>query len=241
VNSGSHNQRPADGAIERIIQLATIYAEQGGDYLSQASWWNRKKWSRHVLTEWNLPRPISRRDVFDIVDQIRTTSDAERDRVAEKAFVAIMVWGYGTTGYGPHRVKEMRASRQEGLGSYMVNITEAASDGPVEAYRFLANNKAKQLGPSYGSKVAYFATPGEVSPVLDSEVAQWIQQYEGRAHFQLTEWSTLQYGDFQAYCSQLLDVIRPLVSEAEQTLGLVEYLMFTDRFAGSLPSWARRI
>lgn len=241
MNGGSHNQRPADGAIERIIQLANIYADQGGDYLSQASWWNQRQWSRHVLTEWNLPRPISRRDVFDIVGQIRTANEAERARVAEKAFVAIMVWGYGTTGYGPHRVNEMRASRHEGISSYMVATAKAGAGGPLEAYRYLANNKAKQLGPSYGSKVAYFVTPGEVSPILDSEVAQWIQQYEGRARFQLTDWSTLQYGDFQAYCSHLLDVIRPSISEEEQTLGLVEYLMFIDRFAGSLPSWARRI
>lgn len=226
---------PAAGAIERITLLAAAYARRHGDYLGQASGWSEDKWSRHALSEWNLPQPISRRDVLEITANVKSPEDAE------KAFIAVMVWGYGPTGYGPHRVDEMRASRRGGLGSYMLEVVEAASNGPVEAYRYMANNKIKQLGPSYGSKVAYFVTPSEVSPVLDYEVAQWIRAHEGCLRFDSRQWSTTQYEQFQLYCSQLLDVVRPLVDEREQTLGLVEYLMFIDRSARSLPKWATTI
>lgn len=223
-------------ARTRIQQLAKAYSEGEGDYRHQPIRWNSRTWSNEVRPGWNLSSPLTRQAVLDIV---RSAVDVDS---AERAFVAIMIWGYGSTGYGPHRVGEMRVSRSEGLGKYLLNIIEQAQDGPAEAYRLLANDKASKLGPSYASKVAYFVTPGEASPILDSVVAGWVQaHHESKRLFNSQKWSTPQYIDFQSYCHELLEFVGPLVPEGHRTLGLVEYLMFIDQAATALPKWARTI
>jgi len=226
---------PSDDACVRIKELSEVYVARGGDYLTQPSWWDTENWSRHLHPGWILPNPITRNDVFAIANEAKTVDDAE------KAFVAVMLWGYGQTGYGPHRVELMRKSRREGLGQYMLNIIKATEDGPVAAYRYIANNRATKLGPSYGSKVAYFVTQGEGSPILDSLVARWVRNHEGKWVFNPNKWSTPQYLDFQSYCQELLDRVSSEVPEHHRTLGLVEYLMFIDQAATALPKWARTI
>ena len=230
---------PSDGARERIRELAEVYAAEGGDYLTQASWWDSEDWSRHVHPGWNLPNPITRNDVFRLVKEARTVE------LAEGAFVAVMLWGYGQTGYGPHRVDEMKSSRPEGLGQYMLDIGKAAAPDTADAYRYMADNKmnrATKLGPSYASKVVYFVTQGEGSPILDSVVARWIHKHHDcKWVFNPNKWSTTQYEDYQSYCHDLLNEINSLVPEGHRTLGLVEYLMFIDQVASSLPKWAKTI
>lgn len=193
-------------------------------------------WNVETRPDWDFPNPMSRQDVLDIVGCVVDVDSAER------AFVAIMIWGYGSTGYGPHRVGEMRKSRSEGLGEYLLRIHQEAREGPAEAYRVMASDKARKLGPSYASKVAYFVTSGEVSPILDSLVAQWISnQHQGKRLFNSQKWSTPQYLDFQSYCQELLDNVSSEVPEDHRTLGLVEYLMFVDQTSMALPNWARTI
>lgn len=227
---------PSDGARERIRKLSTMYVEKGGNHRLQSSTWDTANWSEVVRPEWGLPQNISRNDVFSLVSEASTIDHAE------KAFVAVMLWGFGLTGYGPHRVKEMRKSRPEGLGRYMLDIVEAATRGPAEAYRHMANNRATKLGPSYASKVAYFVTQDEGSPILDSLVARWIYNHHDRKWvFNPNRWSTPQYLDFQSYCQELLDKVSSEVAEEQRTLGLVEYLMFIDQAATALPKWVRTI
>ena len=225
----------SENARTRIRQLAETYAEHGGDYRLQASQWSTARWTKHLRTGWHLPNPITRHDVFSIVGA------AKSPELAEKAFVAVMVWGFGWTGYGPHRVTEMRGSRPEGIGQYMLHVLTEAKTGPVEAYRSMSKNHAVQLGPSYASKIAYFATPNEVSPILDSLVARWVKEHEGRMLFDANKWSTPQYSNFQAYCQELLETACDVVAVDHQTLGLVEYLMFVDQGAAGLPAWAKTI
>lgn len=227
---------PSDGARERIRELAEVYAAEGGDYLTQPSWWDAENWSRHIHPGWILPNPMTRNDVFRLVKEGKAVESAER------AFIAVMLWGYGQTGYGPHRVDEMKSSRPEGLGQYMLGIVNAAGDSPVGAYEYMAKNWARKLGPSYASKVAYFVTQGEGSPILDSLVARWIyNRHHCQWVFNPNKWSTPQYLDFQSYCQELLEQVGTSVPEGQRTLGLVEYLMFVDQMASSLPKWARTI
>jgi hypothetical protein len=226
----------SENARTRIRQLAEVYAKHGGDYRRQPVKWDSQKWSNHVDPDWNLPHPLTRGDVLALVEAVRTYPDA-----AEKAFTAIMVWGYGTTGYGPHRVKAMKQDRPEGIGHYMLDVVKAAGEGRLEAYRFIANNSITQLGPSYASKVAYFATPGEQSPILDNLVAGWVKTQQNSRTFNARQWSTAQYATFLEYCQELLDVVAPVVSDGHATCGLVEYLMFIDQSTSFVPAWAKTI
>jgi hypothetical protein len=227
---------PSDDAHRRIRELSEVYVANGGDYLAQPSWWDVENWSRHIHPGWNLPNPITRNDVFRLVKEGKTVESAER------AFVAVMLWGYGQTGYGPHRVYEMKSSRPEGLGQYMLGIVNAAGDSPIGAYEYMAKNWARKLGPSYASKVAYFVTDGEGSPILDSLVGRWIYNHHDRKWvFNPNKWSTPQYEDYQSYCHDLLNEIVAVVPEGQRKLGLVEYLMFVDQVATTLPKWAKTI
>lgn len=225
----------SERARSRMMELSRVYSERNGDYRLQSSTWNRKSWAPHVAPEWEFPDSLTRRDVFDMVSAASSEDDAE------KAFLAVMVWGFGLTGYGPHRVGEMKKSRPEGLGRYMLNIKNNAGPNTRDAYLFLLNNRATKLGPSYASKIAYFVTDDETSPILDALVARWIWRMESRWIFNSNKWSTDQYADFREYCQDLLDTAGEYVPEGHRTLGLIEYLMFVDQQSTVLPGWARTI
>lgn len=107
------------------------------------------------------------------------------------AFVAAMVWGYGTTGYGPVRTRwiltgtkvtpleaPLLRSVSERLSAGAVFVRK---NGAVEGFRFMNNdNRIKHLGAAYFTKWLYFVSAVESSddpdaaPILDAQVAQWL-------------------------------------------------------------------
>jgi hypothetical protein len=126
----------------------------------------------------------------------------------------------------------------------MLKVLSHANTGQsTAAYQYLQQreNRARELGPTYASKISYFVTKGEESPILDSEVAMWIWKHEGAWLFDPARWSTERYSAFHEYCRCLLEVLADVVPSCPLTLGFVEYLMFVDRAAQSVPEWARTI
>lgn len=99
------------------------------------------------------------------------TRDAVRAAVAEagsatEGFVAVMAWGYGTKGYGPHRVGKMLGSRPD-VGACLAEAAHHATTGrALDAYRALAGpHRIPGLGPAFGTKYLYFASP-RAAPAL---------------------------------------------------------------------------
>lgn len=128
---------------------------------------------------------------------------AERGEWAE-ALVALYVWGQGTIGYGPHRLKEILSEptidytlteaaavlREEGgLHEQGALHNEGAlhEAGAVAAYRVL-RGAVRGLGPAFFTKFLYFlglatdapAPPAPRALILDQRVARVLRAHAAR-------------------------------------------------------------
>lgn len=83
-------------------------------------------------------------------------------------FIASQIWGFGTNGYGPHRLGEALA--YPGLGRILVRMrSQLANRDPVGAFRTLCvTNEIPHVGMAFGSKFLYFADPHGRALILDS-------------------------------------------------------------------------
>ncbi|MEU1502758.1 hypothetical protein [Streptomyces sp. NPDC005732] len=90
---------------------------------------------------------------------------AEQSESWTEAFVATQVWGYGVTGYGPYRTRQVLAQP-----SAEAVLTEAVSllvdEGAGAAYEVL--NTLDGLGPAFLTKFLYFA--GQALPDVKGRV-----------------------------------------------------------------------
>ncbi|MDM8086420.1 hypothetical protein QUV83_16735 [Cellulomonas cellasea] len=110
------------------------------------------------------------------------------------AFTVAMIWGHGTTGYGPYRTARVLTAEKKPKGHTVApnvrsRLTEsvevARAAGAVEGYRFLNNKPGRiaGLGPAFFTKWLYFVTArGEAgspnaAPVLDALVISWLSTY----------------------------------------------------------------
>lgn len=153
--------------------------------------WKREHWSH-----------LDRFDgVAEALDALPATVDRESTRVAVQsqlasdqllgAFAAAMVWGYGTTGYGPARTERVLTGayshgtlRPVVEVSLRQSVTIARDQGSVAAYRYLNNEgHIPYLGPAFFTKWLYFitATAGvtdpEAAPILDAQVIRWLRSH----------------------------------------------------------------
>jgi hypothetical protein len=100
---------------------------------------------------------------------------------AQWGFVAVMVWGYGVTGYGPWRVEQMFASIDE-PGQRLLEVARTLIDeGAGAAYSLLAGAaRMRKLGPAFGTKFLYFCPQPDEPPralILDRLVAAWLRTH----------------------------------------------------------------
>ncbi|HLS49778.1 MAG TPA: hypothetical protein VK024_07260 [Actinomycetaceae bacterium] len=129
---------------------------------------------------------------------------AEMCRISEKliasreivgAFVVAMVWGYGSSGYGPYRTRAVLTGHRSPQGrSIEPNVVErlresatiAREKGAVEGFRYLNNRnlgRIAYLGPAFFTKWLYAATARgvhdsrEAAPVLDARVLGWVNHH----------------------------------------------------------------
>jgi len=109
------------------------------------------------------------------------------------AFVAAMIWGYGTTGYGPVRVRwvltgvrgraSAAAAIRTDLSEKLAHGAQVALDlGPAEGFRRMNNaGKIAYLGGPFFTKWLYFVTAVDgiadpnAAPILDAQVAGWLR------------------------------------------------------------------
>lgn len=131
-------------------------------------------------------------------------------------FLWSQIWGYGRRGYGPYRVSKIlqgtprdnpTISFSQTIGSCYETLLE---DGPVEAYRLMANNYwIRGLGPAFLTKFLYFAghgmsdrdhTPESLQPlILDAVVSRAIQEEYGIKFG--SGWGTERYREYLEFMS----------------------------------------
>jgi hypothetical protein len=131
-----------------------------------------------------LPRALDRRTTAMVVDHALPGNVAA-------AFTVAMIWGHGTSGYGPYRTARVLTGSREPAGLPLSpavedrlreSATVARERGPVEGYRYLNNSPGKiaGLGPAFFTKWLYFVTvrgsvgTASAAPVLDALVLRWL-------------------------------------------------------------------
>jgi hypothetical protein len=97
----------------------------------------------------------------------------------KKLFIAVMIWGYARTGYGPHRVAKMLKSPN--LKKTLCEVSRAVAFGMYgSAYDSFRKAKIPELGPSFASKFLYFCSATDNYPIkaliFDSRVASSLRK-----------------------------------------------------------------
>jgi hypothetical protein len=154
---------------------------------------------RFPVTAWDeppglphgVPRTgrISRGDVLDIGQQVRS-----RTRPATDLLAASYIWGWGTAGYGPRRLRDICAAAGDRLEPSLQSALDAAgkdpaSLDPIAGYACLYGGYDYQdraapgqppwsrlhgFGPAFFTKFLYFSTPGTL--ILDKRLASAVRR-----------------------------------------------------------------
>ena len=160
--------------------------------------WDRKPWLGHMrklpdvlATLEQLPEKVDRQIIRDVV-----LSELDGGRVTS-AFVATMVWGWGTTsGRGALRTRWILTEASDRSNPpELLSVAPAVSArlkagamaarvaGPQEAFRLMNNEGAiKHLGRSYFTKWLYFTSALEgpddaaAAPILDDKIVGWLAE-----------------------------------------------------------------
>lgn len=151
-----HTMNPDDQSIPYKIEKWNRYFQRDADFIE--------------VTE-QFPNNI-RRGNIRILSEIALHDFTQ----VKKLFLATMIWGFGTVGYGPYRTHLMLAdpAADQMLQETLERITVGDIIG---SYRHFKLNKC---GPSFMTKFLYFIGLGmeEMNPkplVLDSRVAKAFQ------------------------------------------------------------------
>jgi hypothetical protein len=142
-------------------------------------------------------------------------------------FIASQVWGYGSTGYGPHRLG--RALADPALPAALdAAARRLAARDPVQAFRELCvERRIACLGTAFGTKFVHFADPAGRALILDSVVAAWVAEHAG-PRWRLQRSAT----EYEAW----LRLAEAWARELETSSQVVELLVFNDG-VGARSTW----
>ena len=139
--------------------------------------------------------------------------------------MAVMAWGYGSTGYGRYRVQLMMENGDAAERLYAV-VQTLRDAGAVAAYdRFRTSARLVKLGPSFGTKFLAFCSKVEHPRALifDAMVSKWLRENAG-VRLVHERWHTRSYAEYLR-----------LVHEWAEALGVepddVEFCMFAAEVA----------
>lgn len=156
-------------------------------------------------------------------------ANAQRQAVVT-AFIAAMIWGYGTAGYGPYRTERVLREDPEVI-DHLLEVARISNEGGAAAFEHIAKKRRgrspylKYLGPAFGTKFLYFLTAGvedvEPAPVMDALVRRWFRD---NTNEQLITawWDTESYRNYIGHLDNWAAELGRLRRDD------VEHLIFTD-------------
>lgn len=180
--------QPAPSALEPL--LAGEHGPQRAFSFPGVRW---RKWTAHLDRNSAmlnaLPDALDRRAAARLVEDLLPGD-------VTAAFTAAMIWGHGSSGYGPYRTAKILTAAPSpeiapvapAVRDRLGESVEVARDrGAVEGYRFLNNRPGKisGLGPAFFTKWLYFVTArgdsaaADAAPVLDALVISWLSTGAG--------------------------------------------------------------
>jgi hypothetical protein len=163
---------------------------------------------------------ISRGDVLDIGQQVRA-----RARPAADLLVASFIWGWGAVGYGPRRLRDIRAAAGSQLESSLQRAldavnTDLASPDPIAGYACLYGgnddrdraapgrepwSRLRGFGPAFFTKFLYFCAPGAL--ILDNRLANAVHNLSQLPHLVTGDrrslaWTPYRYSTYLHWMAQ---------------------------------------
>ena len=174
----------SDDQIVWLNDLVTRY----GDPLEQRSEFSREAWAG--LTDGVVDSDsISRGEVFDIAGGVR-----RGERPAKDLFTASYAWGQGSNNYGPSSFRRILTGAGDQLEPALRRGLKEVAKGPVAGYESFfggpnEHRRARPLqesfarighfGPSFFSKLIYFAAEDTGGLILDKVLATAVHRVAG--------------------------------------------------------------
>lgn len=153
------------------------------------------------------------------------------------AFIASMIWGYGTTGYGPYRTARVLGTDPAAV-SHLVAVARTAQDrdaGGDAAFREIWEGRCndrdhlKYLGPAFGTKFLYFLTAAAddvpTTPVMDAVVRRWFSR-EAKVWLNVTSWKPSSYEKYLSLLDTWREALAPENGGEPPGPDQVEYVIF---------------
>lgn len=199
-------------AIERVVREAPI--TQPGIR------WPAKSWSArfpHFAVRLAALPSLLDRDTAK-----KEAGMASKDREAAAwGFLVAMIWGYGSTGYGPWRVEQMFGSISDPATALHRVACVLFEQGPEEAYSILAGeSRMSKLGPAFGTKFLYFCRQpesGRNALILDRLVADWLAQ-NSDIRINPVPWSRRTYARYLERMHEWAERLSVLPEEVERSI-----------------------
>ena len=135
-------------------------------------------------------------------DHVRKTvaSQSDDEDGAVAAFVACMAWGYGRTGYGRTRTRNVLQNNHnapEKLSRARDIATKGGLRAAFEAYKFLSDDgRLEGLGPAFGTKFIHFHNRDGL--ILDKLTGDWFRRASG-VDLHPTRWDSSKYREYLAF------------------------------------------
>lgn len=164
--------------VPDALKQAVLQWRAGGAQEQPPSRWSREGWLRRFPDQQaylsSLPQPINRADVA-----ARCADAAEGPDQAIKAFIAAMIWGYGTVGYGAFRTQRILTENDHAGETLATTARIARDEGGAAAFTWLADrqHRLRYLGVAFATKYLFFCTTGsdgQPALVLDRLVRNWM-------------------------------------------------------------------
>ncbi len=224
VSDSAHHAR---APIPRALDLLIAEWRKRGEPEQRAIAWPRDRWiaafPAHRACFDELPAELNRRVVrASVLDAL-----ARGDALA--AFLPVMAWGYGSVGYGPHRVEQMLGPGEHVAARKLAEAASVAQLGdPVEAYRLLGGPcRLDQLGPAFGTKFLYFVGGGAL--ILDRLAADGLERVASIA-ISPTRWDDVAYARY-------LEVVGVWAEGLGVAPDVVEQVLFTAESTRTGNQW----
>ena len=176
--------------------------QQGFEF--RPSWWATRI-DQAAWTDWlaRLPEAGDGRHRICRADLFAMPTEEPDDLV--RLLIGCYVWG---TGPQPRLVGRYTQVLRHNDHTDLRGRLAAAhhllvTDGPVEAYRSLRGgpNRLRYLGPSFFTKLLYFADPARRALILDRFVAAELRAGEGW-DFHRVAWTSDEYSRYLAYAHE---------------------------------------
>ena len=196
--------------------------------------WPRQRWADKFpdfqQTIDAFPDKLSRAAVRDQCIEAGSSAEA-----AQRAFLAVMAWGFGNVGYGPYRTAKILADTPD-AGTRLRQAAEVVADGGMlDGYASLADrhrNRLTGLGPAFGTKYLHFCSPEGRPPalILDRLVADWLV-HNAAVSMNPIPWSLRTY---QRYIDLMVGWAAELGIEPDQ----LEACLFTAQARRTRSQWS---